>query len=111
MPCSGQWEMIGHHGVTLTCRLAQEVLPPASKGLFHCKGGYCCYCYFQSSSNVTYKAVSAALPHLAGCASAKQRSVSKETALRWTAYAIVVRPGGIASRISSSVAEESPARA
>lgn len=84
--------MIGHHGVTLTCRLAPEVLPPASKGLFFCKGAYCYYC-FQSASNVTYKAGSAALLHLAGCASAKQQSVSKDKALRWKAYATVVRLG------------------
>lgn len=93
-PCSGQWETIGHHRVTLACRLAREVLPPASKGLFCCKGGYCCCYCFQLSSNVTYKAIPALLPHLAGCASAKQQSACKEKALWWKTYTAAVRLGG-----------------
>lgn len=75
--CSGQWETTGHHRVTLTCRLAWEVLPLASKGLFCCKGGYCCYYYILSSSNVAYKAVSAVLMSIASCISTKQQNASK----------------------------------
>lgn len=92
-PCSGPWEMIGHHGVTLICRLAQAVLPPSSKGLSCCKGSYCHY-YFQSSGNFTYNTASAALPDLVGCASATQQRASKKRAPWWKACAIAARPWG-----------------
>lgn len=93
-PCSGPWEMIGHQGVMLTCRLAQAVLPPPSKGLSCCKRSYCCYYYFQSSGNFTYNAASTALPDLAGCASANHQRASKKKAPQWKAYAIAVRSRG-----------------
>ncbi|XP_019328173.1 PREDICTED: oligodendrocyte transcription factor 3 [Aptenodytes forsteri] len=55
-----------------------------------------------SSSNVIYKAVAAVLPHLAGCASAKQQSASMEKALRRKAYTVAVVAECMANRLNVS---------
>lgn len=75
-------------------QISLRCAPTTSKGLFGLKEGYCCLHYFQSSSNVTYKADSGALPHLAVCASAKEPSASEGKALQWKEFAIAVRLGG-----------------
>lgn len=59
-------------------QISPRCAPTTFKGLFGFKGGYCCLYYFRSSSNVTHKADSDALPHLTVCAPAKSQALVRE---------------------------------